>query len=34
LQAIEGGMIKGMIPPALGRMGGTILDSSILVEQM
>ena len=33
-QAVGGGMIKGMIPQALGGMGGTVLDSTILVEEM
>ncbi|TAQ90821.1 hypothetical protein B7494_g879 [Chlorociboria aeruginascens] len=33
-QAVEGGMIKGMIPTTLGGIGGTVLDSAIMVEQM
>lgn len=33
-QAVRGGMIKGMIPQPLGGMGGTVLDSTILVEEM
>jgi alkylation response protein AidB-like acyl-CoA dehydrogenase len=32
--AVEGGMIKGLIPKPLGGIGGTVLDSAILVEHM
>jgi alkylation response protein AidB-like acyl-CoA dehydrogenase len=32
--AVAGGLIKGMIPQALGGAGGTVLDSTILVEEM
>jgi len=32
--AVAGGMIKGLIPKALGGVGGTVLDSTILVEHM
>lgn len=32
--AVEGGLLKGMIPPALGGTGGTLLDSAIMAEQM
>jgi alkylation response protein AidB-like acyl-CoA dehydrogenase len=32
--AVEGGLIKGQIPPSLGGAGGTLLESAILVEQM
>lgn len=33
-QAVGGGMVKGMIPQQLGGMGGGVLDSTILVEEM
>lgn len=33
-QAVAGGMIKGLIPQALGGMGGTVLDSTLLVEEL
>lgn len=32
--AVEGGMVKGMIPQPLGGMGGTVLESILLVEEM
>lgn len=32
--AVGGGMIKGMIPQPLGGAGGTVLDSTLLVEEM
>lgn len=32
--AVSGGMVKGMIPVSLGGLGGGVLDSTILVEEM
>lgn len=33
-QAVEGGLIKGQIPPHLGGAGGTLVEAAILVEEM
>lgn len=32
--AVNGGMIKGLIPKPLGGMGGTVVESAILVEHL
>ena len=33
-QAVAGGLIKGLIPPHLGGAGGSLLEATILVEEM
>lgn len=33
-KAVQGGLIKAMIPVALGGMGGKLIDSILLVEEM
>ncbi|ERF74399.1 hypothetical protein EPUS_06577 [Endocarpon pusillum Z07020] len=33
-QAVAGGLIKGQIPPSLGGTGGTLVEATILVEEM
>jgi alkylation response protein AidB-like acyl-CoA dehydrogenase len=33
-QAVEGALIKGLIPQPLGGVGGTVLESAILLEEM
>ena len=33
-QAVEAGLIRGLIPPAFGGTGGGLIDTTILVEEM
>jgi len=33
-QAVGGGLIKGMIPQTLGGMGGSLIDATLLVEEL